>query len=239
MFKNNKVRTKILLGFIVVLLMMGISLGMTFYCLEKMMESTNYIVEDAIPMGRITEQVFIDLLNQETGVRGYIASNGDENLLGAFHNGRKDIDIALKNLEPYLIKHPGMDKIMKDEAKPAIDVIHKYFDSQISLVKAGNLEEARKRLGDGKALFAKYRQANEKISADIDVITKRDWDNSAAASSQAKWSVSVIFIISFALSLTIAILLARSISARLRIDVAALQEIAGGNLAIEEIHVKS
>ena len=239
MLKNSKVRTKIFLGFIVVLIMMGISLGITFYCLEKITDAANYIVEDAIPMGRITEQVFMDLLNQETGVRGYIASNGDENLLGAFYNGRKDIDVALNNLEPYLTKHPGMNKIMKDEAKPAIEAIHKYFDGQIRLVKSGNLEAARKRLGDGKVLFAKYREANAKIGIDIDGITRTDWDNSVAASSEAKWSVSVIFIISFALSLMIATLLARSISLRLRVDVEALSELSGGNLAIKEIHVQS
>jgi len=239
MFENAKVRTKILLGFTLVLVMMIISSGITFYYLEKMKDSTDYIVQDAIPMGRITAQIFTDLLNEETGVRGYIASNGDENLLGAFNNGRKDIDIALKNFDPYLAKHATMNKIFNEEALPAINEIHKYFESQISLVKSGNLEEARKRLGDGKALFAKYREANGKIVADIDVVTKRDWDNSVAASTQTKWSVSVIFIISFALSLTIAIVLSRSIAVRLQIDVEALQEVASGNLGIKEINVDS
>lgn len=239
MFKNAKVRTKIFLGFVLVLIMMVISMGITFFCLGEMTQATNYIVEDAIPMGRITEQVFMDLLNQETGVRGYIASNGDENFLGAFNNGRKNIAVSLKNLEPYLIKHPGMNKIIKEEAIPAIDAIHNYFDSQINLVKTGKLEEARKRLGEGKALFAKAREVHEKMNADIDVITKRDWDSSLAASLKAKWSAGIIFIISFILSSTIALLLAREIATRLRVDVETLREVASGNLGIAEIHIKS
>lgn len=239
MFKNSKVLTKILLGFIMVIIMMGISLGITYYCVGKMTEATSYIVDDAIPMQKITQELFMNLLNQETGVRGYIASNGDENLLGAFNNGRKNIEIVQSNLEPYLIKHPAMNKIIKDEAKPAIEAIHKYFDSQINLVRSGNLEEARKRLGDGKVLFAKYREVNEKIDKDIEVIIKRDSDNSMAASSEAKWSVGVIFVISFVLSVIIALVLARSIASRLRIDVEALQEVAEGNLGIKEIYVNS
>ncbi|MDR3561593.1 MAG: CHASE3 domain-containing protein, partial [Negativicutes bacterium] len=190
MFTNTKVRTKILLGFASILVMMLLSLGITFFNLDRMTSATDYIVEDAIPMQHVTQALFMNLLNEETGVRAFIASNGDENLLGAYNNGRKDIETTQKELEPFLAKHSGMSKIIREEAKPAIDAIHLYFESQIKLVREGKLEEARAKLGGGKALFAKYREANEKIKADIDVITKRDRDGADRAASQARWIIS-------------------------------------------------
>ncbi len=50
-----------------------------------------------------------------------------------------------------------------EEAKPKIDAIEKYFDSQISLVKQGKSAEARLKAGDGKSLFDDYRETHDKI----------------------------------------------------------------------------
>jgi len=239
MFYNTKVRTKILLAFAMLLVFMLISLGSTFFSLSQMNTATNYIVEDAIPMQRITQNLFMNLLNEETGVRAFIASGGDENMLGAYNNGRKDIEKTLKELEPFLVQHPGMSKIILEEATPAINDIHAYFEGQVKLVREGKLEQARANLGGGKALFAKYREANEKIKSDIDVIVKRDKATADSAANQARLITIGIFIISLISGIVIAVMLAKNIANRLHSDVEALKQIAAGNLAIAPIPVKS
>lgn len=239
MFKNMKVRTKIITGFSVLLGLMLVTMSITFYNVGQMQHSTGYIVEDAIPLARLTDRVLLNLINEESGIRGFIASNGDEEMLGAYNNGRKDLEIALKEREPFLVNHPTMDRIVKDESSPAIEAINKYFESQINLVRTGNVEEARKRLGDGKGLFAKYREANTKVQADVNAVTKRDSDAATSAATTTKMASIAVFIISLMTGLTIAIRLSKDIANRLNVNVKALSEVASGNLSIDEIHVQS
>jgi len=238
MFKCMKVRTKILAGFSTILAMMLIIMAVTFYNLGQMQRSTDYIVEDALPLARLTDRVFLNLVNEETGVRAFIASNGNENMLGAYNNGSRDLAAALQDLEPFLENHPTMAGLVRDEAKPDIESINTYFESQINLVRTGNLEEARKRLGGGKALFAKYRAVNKKIQAEVDVVMKNDQDAAAADGTTTKWAFIVIFIFSLITGITIAIRLSGEIATRLHIDVNALKEVANGNLAIKNIQIK-
>jgi methyl-accepting chemotaxis protein len=239
MFNHMKVRTRIIVGFVTILVMMLVTMGVTFYNVEQMQHSTDYIVQDAIPLARITDRIMLSMVNEETGVRGFIASNGDENMLGAYNNARKELAAAVKELEPLLADHPTMARIVKEESAPAIEAINTYFESQIILVRSGNLEEARKRLGDGKALFAKYREAHAKMQADVEVVTKRDRDAANSAATTTKWASIVVFVISLIAGLTMAIRLSGEIAKRLNIDVMALKEVANGNLAIEELRVKS
>lgn len=92
-----------------------------------------------------------------------------------YNDGCKEVNEALKKMEPYLTKHPTMNRILKEEAVPTIEEIKRFDEAQIAAVKSCRLEEARMNIGGGKELFDRYRGIHKKIDDDVDVTTKRDW----------------------------------------------------------------
>lgn len=230
MLKNTSLKIKLFASFGLIIVLMLITAGITFYELNKMEKNTNDIVLDAIPLGDMAEQILTELINEETGVRGYLAT-GNEAFLEPYNNGRKNLEKIFKDLEPFFVAHPIMANLVREEVKPKIQAIEQYYASQINLVKAGNIEEARRRAGDGKGLMDAYRGTHEKIRADIKKLTNDSWNDAKDASSNAKWSVGVISSISAILALGIAFLMGRMIATRLQNIVEELKAVAQGDLS--------
>ena len=155
-----------------------------------------------------------------------IASNGNEKMLEAYNNGCKEIDDTVKKMDPYLAKHPTLNRIMQEEDIPTIEEIQRFYDKQIVKIKSGGLEEARKNLSAGKELFDKYRGIHKKINESVDDITKREWNSTNDASIKTKVYFRVIFIVSLLLGIMIAVLIVKSIASRLITGVTALNEVA-------------
>ena len=230
MFKHATLKTKLFAGFGLIIALMLLTAGITFQQIGKMEKDTNLIVLDAIPVGQMAEQVLTELINEETGIRGYLAT-GNESFLEPYHNGRNNLEKILIDLEPFFAAHPILESIVKEEAKPQIQAIGQYYEEQISLVKAGNLEEARKHAGDGKALMDAYRDTHEKIRSDIQKLTNDSWNSAKDASTTAKWSVGAISAISAILALGIAFFLGRMVATRLGAIVNELKLVAQGDLS--------
>lgn len=230
MLKNTSLKAKLFTSFGLILILMLTTAGITFYKFSQMEKNTNNIVLDAIPLGQMAEQILTELINEETGVRGYLAT-GNETFLEPYHSGRKNLEKILKDLEPFFAAHPIMGNLVKEEVKPKIQAIEQYYASQINLVKAGNIEEARRRAGDGKGLMDAYRGTHEKIRSDIKKLTDDSWNDAKEASSNAKWSVGIISSISTILALGIAFLMGRMIATRLQNIVEELKTVAQGDLS--------
>lgn len=238
MLKNASLRSKLLMGFGLLLMLMLLSAGVTIYQFNHVDDATNEIVKDAIPLGQMAEQLLTELINEETGVRGYLAT-GNTNFLEPYNNGKQNIQKIYQDLEPFYAKHPIMASLIKDEAKPKIQAIEAFNANLIALVGSGKIEEARARAGDGKQLMDAYRGTHEKVRADIKKLTNDSWDDAKGASSKAKWLIGGLFIISLLLGVIIALVLTRSIAARLAYVVSLLEEVSQGNLAIGKVKIQS
>lgn len=239
MFKNAKIRTKILIGFSIVLILMLITTIFAYYNLNHIESVQKTIIDDIIPIDTAMKEISIEIINEETGVRGYIASNGDEKYLDSYSSSRKSIDKELKELNNYCSNYKELESIIENEEIPNIEVINKYFDSQIELIKSNKLETARDRLSDGKGYMDAFKHVQDKAGGEINRLLTEALRNSQSANIQSKLLMGIIFLISFIISIIIAVFFSYKMASQLKRSIFSLQEIAKGNLLIQPIKVDS
>jgi len=237
--KNAKVRSKILFCFAIILTMMLNTTICAYYNFNQMQIAANEVTNDVLPLEKITEEFTIQLVNEETDVRGYIASNGDERYLESYSTSRKNLDQEIKEITKYVSAYQDLKVIIENETIPNIEVLNKSFDSQIELVKAGKIGIARDRLSADKGYMDAYKHIQLKMENKINSLNNQVLDNIKSTNLHAKWIMALIFLISIAVSFLVAMILSRIIANRLKQIVTSIQEIAKGNLMIEPIKVDS
>ncbi len=188
---------KIVFSFSVVIALITLIVGFSFYQLQQINNNTKMIIHDSIPLGRSAANLLSSLVEQETGVRGYVAT-GDEGFLEPYYAG--DLKGDIERIEPLLDRHPIMAELI-EEAKPKIQAIQEYFASLIVLVENGNIESARSKLADGKALFDSFRETNEEIQQDIDKLTNDSWVQVQNTESSAKTLIIIVTLVACIVSL--------------------------------------
>jgi methyl-accepting chemotaxis protein len=228
---------KIIASYLFILLFLSGTIGGGFYGMQRMQKQADAIVHDAIPISDAASSLLTALVNEETGVRGYLVS-GDESFLEPYNTGRKMIEESLSIINSHLDGHPIMAELVK-EATPKINAIQDYFQSQIDLVKAGKIEDARANVGKGKVLFDSFRETNAKIDSDIKKLTNDAWNTSKDAKNSAQVILIVIGIIALIGTVVSAALLIKIISKPVAVVSSALERLSEGDLTIEEIKVKS
>ncbi|AEY64493.1 methyl-accepting chemotaxis protein [Clostridium sp. BNL1100] len=231
------VAKKLITSYVLVLVLMAGIVGTSIYATRSLKIQAENLITDAIPIGYAADGLLTALVNEETGVRGYLVS-GDEKFLDPYNFGKSDIRVKLKEIESRLDKHPIMAQLIA-EAKPKIDAIEKYFDSQISLVKQGNLEEARAKAGDGKQLFDSFRESHDKIKKDIDKLTNDAWNDVIDVQDKSNILIAIISIIAVLVTIITSYLLIRSISTPVKKVTDTLHRISDGDLTVDALNIKS
>ena len=150
-----------------------------------MEKQSKKIVVNAIPISNAANELLPQLINQETGLRGYLIS-GDEVFLEPYYSGRETLYSNLNEIKQYQDQHPIMKNLIEQEALPQIELMQTYFESQINLVQAGNLSGAQLRINNGKITMDQFRQIDLKIENDINKIIDDAWDRSNEAGERAK-----------------------------------------------------
>ncbi|MCT2538141.1 methyl-accepting chemotaxis protein [Aquibacillus koreensis] len=228
---------KIIVSFgIILLLIVGI-FGMSWYGLQNVESEANNIVNDAIPLSNAANAILTALVNQETGVRGYLVT-GDEEFLEPYYLGQENIEKNLEIIESHLDGHPIMASLI-EEAKPQITDVQSFFESIIQQVKQGDIEGARSNIGEGKEFFDNYRETHGLIVADTEKLTNDAWVEVKKIGSESKISMVVIFTIIAVLTVLITVYLIKVISKPVSSVSEALKQIAEGNLTIDKVQVKS
>lgn len=220
------------------LAIMLVSTVITFYQFQQIEKASAGIVEDALPLVQMGEQIITELVNEETGVRGYLITKIDS-YLEPYNSGHKNITKLLREMEAYYPKHPGLADLVESEMKPKIIAIESYYAGQINLVKSGNIDEAQKRVGYGKGLMDNYGITHGKFKEQIAKIAATQAETAQAASTNAKATSTTLFGVSVVLAVIISWLITRIIRKRLGRAVQLLNEVAQGNLAIGEVKTRN
>lgn len=174
---------KITFSFSLIILFILSIVGVIWFQLETIKSETEEIVNDAIPLSNAANNILTELVNQETGVRGYLVTE-DEAFLEPYYSGQAEIEENLAIINDHLDGHPIMASLI-EEAKPKIDDIQTFFESEIALVKQGNIDEARRNIDDGKAFFDSYRESHALIVEDTEKLTNDAWNNVTDAHNQS------------------------------------------------------
>ncbi|HMM23090.1 MAG TPA: methyl-accepting chemotaxis protein [Selenomonadales bacterium] len=236
MFRS--LRGNLFLGFGCMLAIMLVSTVITFYHFRQIEKASADIVEDALPMVQMGEQIITELVNEETGVRGYLITKTNS-YLEPYNSGHKNITKLFREMEAYYPKHPELAELVESEMKPKITAIEAYYAGQIDLVKNGNMEEAQKRVGYGKGLMDNYGITHGKFKELIAKNAAAQAEIARAASANAKATSTSLLGVSVVLAVIISWLITRMIRKRLGRAVALLNEVAQGNLAIGAVATRN
>lgn len=228
---------KIFFSFAIIMaLLLEVTIFVTF-SFDKVEKSADQIIYDAIPISQKTSSLLTDLVNQETGVRGYVAT-GEKMYLEPYHAGKESIRTTLDEIDLLLHNYPIMAELI-NKAKPQIFALDEYFQSLIDLVDNGNLELARSVVSDGKILFDSYRETHAEITRDIAKIIEDSHHGIVDSQSSAVVMISSVLVFALAITILLALLLIRSISRPVKKASLAMTRIAEGDLTVEEIKTKN
>ncbi len=96
------------------------------------------------------------LVNEETGVRAYVAS-GDPQFLTDYDDGRRQFAYDLTCLRSRSQRYPDLQGLMGQGLHVAME-LNEYFTKEIVTTRLGNRPRAVARLAAGKLLFDRYRR---------------------------------------------------------------------------------
>lgn len=145
----------------------------------------------------------LQIVNEETGVRGYIASN-DPIYLSIYYSSQQQWlkDAAVIAQTQAVI--PQLAPQIRESIFAAQDV-QRHFRREISLMRAGRAAQARTNLSQGKVLFDRLRSVDAAVqeSADAELAAQRDHTSFLARAgfiaAVALCAVLVLWTIAFAL----------------------------------------
>jgi PAS domain S-box-containing protein len=119
--------------------------------------NTRY-VNQAAPIFASGQDVLVEMLNQETGVRGYVIS-GNPATLQPYRQGRKYETLELALIAKNPTHDPKMPALLAAASKQAA-ALERYYTRQIALVRSGpaGRRKAAASILEGKAQFDAFRK---------------------------------------------------------------------------------
>jgi signal transduction histidine kinase len=129
--------------------------------------------DQAGPFFAVTEDLAVEMLNEETGVRGYVIT-GDPKTLGPYRQGRKYVRIELA----LIAKDSSFDANIPPHLaamRERVATLEAYFAHEIALVRSGpkGQREAAASILAGKGHFDHLRAASAALIADAGNVVKR------------------------------------------------------------------
>jgi methyl-accepting chemotaxis protein len=221
------IRAKLALASFMTIFLFLITGIFTYIAFQKVGESNDEIVQDAIPIARAAENLLTDLINEETGIRGYLVTGKDE-YLEPYQAAHEQLQKDLALIREHESQHPIMKDLVENQAVPLIEKNENYFQNQIQLVKSGKIVEARSKIGDGKANMDAFRTVFSKINEDINKLTNDAWNASRDTMTNAIRLLLILSAVALVLSILSTLYLYRVIVRPIQLVNRQLAEIAEG-----------
>lgn len=179
-------RSRISMLYVILIVSLLVLVSVSNYLASRNMEKeNNAIVNEAIPILTTANSLLTNLINQETGLRGY-ELGGNEQFLEPYTSGRAQVATDLNTLSTYAKKYPTLQIIIDTQAIAAITNLQKYYDTTLELARAGKTEEAKARITTGKTLMDRYRVIHTSIENNIEQITSKAYDSSHQAGTTSR-----------------------------------------------------
>src|SRR5712691_2984404 len=127
----------------------------------------NRYIHLLFPLRTATRDLVLQMVNQETGVRGYIVTQ-DRSSLVPYKNGRTKAIADVAEIERLTVSQPLLQARLRS-LRFEIRALHGYFDRQITFVADGTLglHRARADVLGGDKLFQHFRTTASAMQSDI------------------------------------------------------------------------
>jgi PAS domain S-box-containing protein len=123
----------------------------------------NRYVKEAFPIRSTVRDTLIEMLNEETGVRGYLIS-GDQSSLQPYRDARAALAGDMAALNRLATRRPEIAADVAD-AERLTRRLDRFYVQQIALVERGRSGqlEAQRNIFAGKALFDRFRETSNRL----------------------------------------------------------------------------
>jgi len=232
---SPKIFARILAGYGLILLIMLAIAGVTFVQIGQMEQAANLVVTQTAAR-TASNDILIQALNEETGVRGFILSGqttrgGVDSFLDPYLSGKAAIPADIASLTNVAAADPRLQPLLATLTQQLQDR-ETYQASEIALVRTGSDGQlaAVAKLADGKqltdAIRATVADIRAELTRNIDVAVA----DSHNAANTARLVISAMFALAVVLTLAGGIWIARSISGPLAMITRAAERIAAGEV---------
>jgi methyl-accepting chemotaxis protein len=232
---SPKIFARILAGYGLILLIMLAIAGVTFVQIGQMEQAANLVVTQTAAR-TASNDILIQALNEETGVRGFILSgqttrDGVDSFLDPYLSGKAAIPADIASLTNVAAADPRLQPLLATLTQQLQDR-ETYQASEIALVRTGSDGQlaAVAKLADGKqltdAIRATVADIRAELTRNIDVAVA----DSHNAANTARLVISAMFALAVVLTLAGGIWIARSISGPLATITRAAERIAAGEV---------
>ncbi|WP_395020005.1 methyl-accepting chemotaxis protein [Dongia sp.] len=233
-FTNLKIGRKLAASFAVLVVLTAVVSTIIYSQVAFVQKSIGWTTHTYVVLGEIDTMVGA-MVNQETGVRGYLVS-GDTGFLEPYNNGKKQFDASFEKL-----KHETSDNAEQQARLDAILKLARTWqtdvaEKEIALMGVADTHDAARKLeasGAGKASMDGLRaKANEMKDAESGLLVTRgeDQDNAIDTTFLATLIGAVASIL---ISIVVAFALTRGIARPTARMTAAMNTLAKGDTGVE------
>lgn len=231
-----KIFARIIAGYILTLLIMLAIAAVTFIQVGQMEQAANKIVSEANPATVASGDILLQVVNEETGLRGFVISGrltagGDEKYLEPYASGKAAIPGDIAELNRFATEASAL-KALTANLSQEIQANDTYNESEIALVRQGfdGQLQAVKKVGNGKQQVDAIRGTVSNIQTEINRAVDKLVAQSHGAANTARLVIGAIFALAILLTLAAGILVGRSISVPLGRLTGAADRIAAGDV---------
>jgi len=179
--KLGTVRARLTLGFALLLAMILLLAGFVTFESYRVSQVRLERQAQAADLFQFAEELESDLLNIETGKRGFLL-NGAESFLEPYDTGRRDFERDLEAAREINAQNEGgVDTRTLDEVEAQYRDILDLFEEQIAARRAGETSPEALRLSEGKAEMDSARVVLDRLQAQAEASRQESREDSQAA----------------------------------------------------------
>src|SRR5579871_491833 len=228
-FLNIKTGAKLALGFGLLLFCLSVMGVISIQRAATMERASDAIVSGIIPVNNTVRDLMLQMVNLETGMRGYLVT-GQEKTLSAYNNGQEQLAKDLDYLSNHYPQNSTLKELIEGKAKPEIQGLQATFANLVGMVRSGKIAEARSHISDAKAQFKVFRDTMAEINTETDHLIADARHSSHTAYTQTCTAVLGFTLFALLFGATVAWWIARLVARPLR----QIAEVANG-LAVGDI----
>jgi signal transduction histidine kinase len=206
-------KRRVQIALVVLILLLGALLATGVYSAYALYRSAeDRYIHVLFPLKTHSQDLVLQMVNEETGVRGYMLTS-DRRTLQPYFIGRRTVLTDLSRISALTSSRPDLHAQLKP-IRYEIQALDGYFDRQITFVADGRLgrERARTDVLGGQLLFGRFRHDSRALAASITTFVDQTRSDERRTFTRA---VSLLGA-SGLFALAIAIFLIRRVPERLR-----------------------
>ncbi len=207
-------KRRVQIALVVLILLLGALLATGVYSTYALYRSAeDRYIHVLFPLKTHSQDLVLQMVNEETGVRGYMLTS-DRRTLQPYFLGRKNVLTDLARISELTSSRPDLHARLKP-IRYEIRALDGYFDRQITFVADGRLgvERARTDVLGGQRLFGRFRHDSRALTASITTFVDQTRSDERRTFTRAIGLLAA----SGLFALAIAIFLIRRVPERLRI----------------------